>query len=271
MKGVNLRPRADSELAEFWWVAPHRVMYTVGESTGELEAPVSTGELYAVNADGTGAALIFGSRMGGQGATHIQHGTQKIAYGELIDELPADPKGALIASYPVNGANLGYTRSSPNGVFPEALHIDIFNGATMTVTVSPLRNAQFLTDNDRVVRFAYGNDVDQAMKVWYRAGDGKNWELRQANVSPCLRSVCFGKGCFLAVGGRSVMTSSDGVTWVPRPCPGRHYFEAVAFGGETFVAVGWRGADFAIFSSQEGMIWQANTSTDTMATGRRGP
>ncbi len=177
MKGVNLRPRADSELAEFWWVAPHRVMYTVGESTGELEAPVSTGELYAVNADGTGAALIFGSRMGGQGATHIQHGTQKIAYGELIDELPADPKGALIASYPVNGANLGYTRSSPNGVFPEVLHIDIFNGATTPVTVSPLRNAQFVTDNAHVVRFAYGNDVDQAMKVWYRAGDGKNWEL----------------------------------------------------------------------------------------------
>jgi dipeptidyl aminopeptidase/acylaminoacyl peptidase len=177
MKGVNLRPRADSELAEFWWVAPHRVMYTVGESTGELEAPVSTGELYAVNADGSGAALIFGQRMGGQGATHIQHGTQKLAYGALIDVLPDDPKQALIASYPANGANLGYTRSSPNGVFPEALRIDLFNGATTPVTVSPLRNAQFVTDNDRVVRFAYGNDTDQTMKVWYRAGDGKDWEL----------------------------------------------------------------------------------------------
>src|SRR5690242_5872904 len=97
MKGVNLRPRADSELADFWWVAPHRVMYTVGESIGELEAPVSTGELYAVNADGSGAALLFGQRMGGQGATHIQHGTQKLAFGELIDEQPGDAKTVLIA------------------------------------------------------------------------------------------------------------------------------------------------------------------------------
>jgi dipeptidyl aminopeptidase/acylaminoacyl peptidase len=175
MKGVNLRPRADSELAEFSWVAPHRVMYTVGESTGELEAPVSTGELYAVNADGTGAALLFGQRVGGQGATHIQHGTQKIAYGMLIDELPDDPKSALIASYPWNGA--GLTRLSANGVFPEVLRLDIYNGATTPVTISPLRNAQFVTDNRHVVRFAYGNDADQARKVWYRAGDGKDWEI----------------------------------------------------------------------------------------------
>jgi dipeptidyl aminopeptidase/acylaminoacyl peptidase len=173
MKGVNLRPRADSELADFGWVAPHRVMYTVGESTGELEAPVSTGELYAVNADGTGAALIFGSRMGGQGASHIQKGTQKFAFGELIARLPNDPKQALIASYPANGA--GHSMSA-NGAFPEALRIDLYSGATTPITVSPLRNASFLADNDGVVRFAFGTDADQAMKVFYRAGDGKEWE-----------------------------------------------------------------------------------------------
>ena len=160
MRGVNLRPRADSELADFWWVAPHRVMYTVGESIGELEAPVSTGELYAVNADGTGAALIFGQRMGGQGASHIQKGTQKFALGELIARLPNDPKQALIASYPANG--VGHSLSA-NGAFPEALRIDLFNGATTPITVSPLRNASFLADNDGVVRFAYGADADQAM------------------------------------------------------------------------------------------------------------
>jgi dipeptidyl aminopeptidase/acylaminoacyl peptidase len=173
MKGVNLRPRADSELAEFWWVAPHRVMYTVGESTGELEAPVSTGELYAVNADGSGAAMLFGQRMGGQGASHIQKGTQKFALGELIARLPNDPKQVVIASYPANGA--GHSMSA-TGVFPEALRIDLYSGATTPITISPLRNASFIADNDGVVRFAVGADADQAMKVFYRAGDGKEWE-----------------------------------------------------------------------------------------------
>jgi dipeptidyl aminopeptidase/acylaminoacyl peptidase len=177
MKGVNVRLREDRELAEFWWVAPHRVMYTIGESIGELEAPVATGELYAVNADGTGSGIIFGARMGVQGATHIKHGVSEFAYGELVDPLLDDPKEALIVSYPVNGARLGYMRtSSDTGVFPQVLRLDLVNGATTPVTTSPLRNARFLTDNDGVVRFAFGVDVDQAMKVWYRAGDGKPWE-----------------------------------------------------------------------------------------------
>src|SRR5699024_3179107 len=94
------------------------------------------------------------------------------------DPLLDDPKEVLIASYPVNGARLGFVRTaSSTGVFPEVLRLDLVNGATTPVTTSPLRNARFLTDNDGIVRFAYGVDVDQAMKVWYRAGDGKPWEL----------------------------------------------------------------------------------------------
>ena len=58
MKGLNVRPREGRELAGFWWVAPSRVMYTLGERSGPLEAPVSTGELYAVNADGSGDGII---------------------------------------------------------------------------------------------------------------------------------------------------------------------------------------------------------------------
>jgi acetyl esterase/lipase len=178
MQGVTVRPRGDSELAQFWWVAPRRVMYTVGANIGQLEAPVPTGELYAVNADGTGGAILFGARMGGQGATHIAHGVRRLAYGDLVDELPDNPRQALIASYAANGAASGFRRgTSSSGVFPEVFRIDLYNGTTYPVTTSPLRNAQFLTDNHSVVRFAYGVDVDQAMKVWYRAGDGKAWEL----------------------------------------------------------------------------------------------
>jgi len=177
MHGTNVRPRGNSELAQFWWVAPHRVMYTVGASVGQLEAPVPTGELYAVNADGTGGGIIFGARMGGQGARHSR-GMRRLAYGDLIDDLPDNPRQALIASYAENNSARGFPRSvSSNGVFPEVFRIDLYNGTTYPVTTSPLRNAQFLTDNHSVVRFAYGPDIDQAMKVWYRAGDSKPWQL----------------------------------------------------------------------------------------------
>ena len=48
MKGVNLRPRESGEVYEFWWVAPHRVVYTVAERVSTMETPSLTGELYGV-------------------------------------------------------------------------------------------------------------------------------------------------------------------------------------------------------------------------------
>ncbi len=179
MKGVNVRPRDEKELADFWWVAPHRVVYTIGEKSGGLDAPSPTGELFAVDADGGSDGEIFGYRMsnGLSTASHIGHGSSTFAFGVLIDPLLGDPGHALIASYPVNGASLGNQRTQSSiGVFPEALRIDLASGKTNPVTTSPLRNASFLTDDNGEVRFAFGEDQDQAMQVWYRAGDGKDWE-----------------------------------------------------------------------------------------------
>jgi dipeptidyl aminopeptidase/acylaminoacyl peptidase len=174
MKGVNLRPRENKELAEFWWASDNRVLYTIGERYGALEAPMSTGELYAVNADGTGDANIFGFRVGNQGATHIRKGTSRRAYAVLVDTLRDEPRHSLIATYAANGAGGNW---SSTGAFPDIERIDLYTGATTRVTTSPMRNAHFFTDHHGVVRFAYGRDNDQHMKTWYRTGNGKDWEL----------------------------------------------------------------------------------------------
>ncbi|MGH8174452.1 MAG: S9 family peptidase, partial [Rhodanobacteraceae bacterium] len=44
MKGVNVSPRDGDAVAQFWWVAPHRVFYSVGTKVGGLEQPALTGE-----------------------------------------------------------------------------------------------------------------------------------------------------------------------------------------------------------------------------------
>ncbi|MEP7097237.1 MAG: prolyl oligopeptidase family serine peptidase, partial [Dokdonella sp.] len=178
MKGVNLRPRENRELAQFWWVAPDRVMYTVGDRSGPLESPSSTGELYAINANGSDDGNIFGYRMGNQGPTKVAHGTSRLAYAELVDPLRDDPRHALIATYAINGSNMGRMRTqSASGVFPAVERIDLYTGATTPIATSPLRNAAFLTDHHGNVRFAYGQDVDQKMKVWYRSGANADWTL----------------------------------------------------------------------------------------------
>lgn len=200
MKGVNLRPREERELAQFWWVAADRVMYTVGNRVGGLEAPVSWGELYAVDADGSENGVLFGFRVGGQGATHIAHATSRAAWATLVDPLRDDPRYALIAAHSFN---------STNGVYASIERIDLRTGATTPVTMSPMRDADFLTDHAGVVRFAYGTDVDQVDRVWYRGGDGAKWEQlfdskRDGRLVPLMFNRRQDKVYFACAGDRGV-------------------------------------------------------------------
>ncbi|HET8941019.1 MAG TPA: S9 family peptidase [Rudaea sp.] len=169
MKGVNVVPRNNDDLTGFAWVAPHRLMYNVGERFGGLEAPLKTGDLYAVNADGKDAAILFGYRAGDQGDTHIAHATSEMAYGSLITALRDDANHALIASEAANGSTIG--------VFTQAYKINLETGVKARVAIAPMHNASFLADHTGHVRFAYGVENDQKIKVYYRASDDADWEL----------------------------------------------------------------------------------------------
>jgi acetyl esterase/lipase len=169
MKGANVVPREGAEVVGFSWVAPQRVMYSIGERFGGLETPVPTGELYAVNADGSGAKVLFGFRAGeDHGGTLIKQAAPERASGVLISALRDDPRHALIASYPWN--------ESADGAFPEAYKIDLVEGTKARVASAPMRNATFIADNKGVLRLVYGSDADRKRKVFYRAGDGAAWE-----------------------------------------------------------------------------------------------
>jgi dipeptidyl aminopeptidase/acylaminoacyl peptidase len=180
MKGVNVVPRDKDELAGFSWVAPRRVMYTVGHKIGGLEIPAPTGELYTVAADGSDERLIFGYRAGGQEitASRVARAPGEFAYGELISPLLDDSGYALIASYPLIAVTGGAWHAVPSpAAFPEAYRIHLRTGLKTRVATSPLRNARFLADPHGAVRFAFGADVDQMQKVYYRARNDAAWEL----------------------------------------------------------------------------------------------
>ena len=207
MKGVNVTPRDAADIVDFWWVAPHRAMYTIGERIGGLEAPQSTGELYAVNGDGSGGKILFGFRAGeDHGATHIQHAERDFAVGTLIAPLNGDEHHALIESYPLNNPGLtGPASISALGAYPKAYKIDLYSGVKTPVAVSPLRNARFLADHAGHIRFAFGEDADQMQKVYYRAGDGGDWEKvfdesAGARMAPLLFSHD-DKGVYFSCGG----------------------------------------------------------------------
>jgi len=151
----------------FWWVNPERVVISAGEKLGELESPLSTGELYAINANGGKVEFLVGQRVAGEGlGTRIQPKKVEMIAAEMIDDLPNDDKNILISVSPFNA-----------DAFTRVERMDVYSGRRTPVARAPVRNASFTTDNGGVVRFAHGSGTDNVNKLYYREGDGSEWKL----------------------------------------------------------------------------------------------
>jgi dipeptidyl aminopeptidase/acylaminoacyl peptidase len=176
MKGVNLRPRESGEVSDFWWVTPHRVLYTVAERMSTLERPVETGELYGVNADGSRKQLLIGFRQ-----------NREWVSADVLHPLYAEGGKVLIAKYHWNGSH--------DGVFPMAEYMDVDNGTLTDIGSAPLRNAIMVADHKGQVRFATADGTDQKRRVYYRASNDAGWDLvfDESKGDPVVRPLGFAR------------------------------------------------------------------------------
>jgi len=176
MKGVNLRPRESGEVYEFWWVAPHCVVYNVAERVSTLETPSLTGEIYGVNADGTRKQLLLGYRQ-----------NHESVYADVVHPLWAEGGKVLIAKYHWNG--------SADGAYPTAAYMDVNNGTLTEVGTAPMKNALFVADHKGQVRFATADGTDQGRRVYHRATNDANWDLAfdESKDDPVVRPLGFAR------------------------------------------------------------------------------
>ena len=182
-----------SDIAEFWWANDERVVIAMAEKTSALERPVATGELYAINADGSGAKQLFAAvDSDDQGALVWLHGTH-YRYCELIDTLPRDDDHILVA----------ITTFTVTPVTRVA-RMDVRNGRITPVANAPLRRARFVMDAEGQVRFAEGNDKENFSQLLYRADDKADWqtinvERTSGHVERALGFSADGKTAYLQV------------------------------------------------------------------------
>ncbi|MBU8976489.1 S9 family peptidase [Lysobacter sp. MMG2] len=161
----------NTEISEFAWVTPDRLLFGTARKFGALARPQLTGNLYAMNADGSKLDILVGQDIddGGPGTSiKPKKGNNKIA-AFLIDAPPADTRSVLVAALP-------YTYG-PADVFTTVERLDLFSGRLSRVATVPVRNAGFALDNQGQVRFASGANADRIRKLYYRANDGAEWEL----------------------------------------------------------------------------------------------
>lgn len=168
MGHFNLAGR--TEVENFWWVNPQRLLISAGEKDGLLEKPQPTGELYAMNADGSDQGILIGYRaVSAQGGSHITVGKKTQADGAtLVDDLAGDDDNVVVAVWPHDAGGSG---------FEQAARMDVKSGRTKVLATAPVRNADFVTDLKGEVRFATGSNSDNESKTYYRDGASSSWVL----------------------------------------------------------------------------------------------
>ncbi|MFC3240206.1 alpha/beta hydrolase family protein [Luteimonas padinae] len=164
---TTLRLGENTHFADFDWVNDERVVLSVAQKFGLLDAPQLTGELMGIDVDGSDKELLIGQRVTGSGVgTRIQTQRAERVAAFVIDPLLDDQKHSLVS-----------TERFTTDPFTRAERIDLYSGRRSLVAIAPIRNARFTTDNAGVVRFAHGAGYDIVNKLYYRPRDGAEWVL----------------------------------------------------------------------------------------------
>lgn len=174
---------AEKTVADIHWISNERIIYGAREKYAWDKASHTTGELFAVNIDGSQHETIF--RFGGkhkqQESSNIK--VQKSLHGSfsILDTLPEDPKFILLTFYRYK-LYADYWRPSVTS-YPIVYKVNTYNGKRRKVITLPIRgpNVRALTDDDNEVRFAMGVDESGKLKVNYRDTDGDDWKKFSLN------------------------------------------------------------------------------------------
>jgi dipeptidyl aminopeptidase/acylaminoacyl peptidase len=156
-----------THVEDFVWVNDERVLMSMSEAFGQRDEPQLTGELFAVNADGSRLVNLVGYRVDSGGAgTRINPREAERVAAYLVDDLPGDDKYVIVEIWP-------FTEDP----YARAERMDVYSGRRNTVARVPVERARFTTDNQGVVRFARGAGTDNISKLYYRAGEREEWQL----------------------------------------------------------------------------------------------
>ncbi|WP_024890983.1 alpha/beta hydrolase family protein [Luteimonas huabeiensis] len=165
---ASFRFTRGTSVHDFWWVNPERVLIAVSETFGSRDDPLPTGELYAMNADGSRRDLLVGWRVQNQrvGTNIISSKREGQVAASLVDTLPEDDRNVLIAVRPL-----------VNDPAWRVERMDVYSGRRTRVASAPVTRADFVTDQHGVVRFAYGANTDNVLRTYLRDGDDAEWRL----------------------------------------------------------------------------------------------
>ena len=171
---VNQLPDEKS-VGSFYWVGSNRLMFNAVVKMGGFAQPFSTGEWFAVNADGTlpRPLVFYGTRDATQRGKTI--GNERFS---LLDTLKDDEQNVIM--------QVRYPRSS-EGAGTEVVKLDVLSGRRVSLARAPKENCGIALDARKEPRFAVCSsskndqgEYDQLTELHRRDDNGK-WTLVNAS------------------------------------------------------------------------------------------
>ncbi len=166
---INQLPDKKS-IGGFYWVSPERLMFTAIKKMGGYAQPFSTGEWFAVNADGSQPRplIFYGTRDATQASKAVGN-----EHFSLVDTLRDDDNFVIMQAT---------SARSSEGVGTELVKLDVFNGRRTSMGRAPKENCSITLDADKQPRFAIcsssrdeSGQYDERSELYRR--DGQNWTL----------------------------------------------------------------------------------------------
>lgn len=170
----GVRAREGDEITGFDWVSDTRVIYHYGERFAGHEYVSNTGEIFAVDRDGTRDTILYGYRASNQRTgSRLGRRESTNASGELLSVLRNDDDQILILERPYT--RRGNTLYLDRDAYARITLLDVYNGDTSSRGVVPLKLANVIVDANEQVRFAIGYDVESDLSVIWKPEVDAEW------------------------------------------------------------------------------------------------
>jgi dienelactone hydrolase len=182
----TIDPSEGSVAGDFYWANEERLVVELVDQDGTMAGPVSRGEIYAMNANGSGGRRLFGHRVKDmQTGTHIKTAEPDRAWGRVVATLPRDDRYVLISS----------KSWDEQGDRQEQLwKLDVHSGVKSRVGQAPAPEARFYTDEEGELRLAAALQEDATYRYFLRdraADSGWREITKLAGFTAASRPVAF--------------------------------------------------------------------------------
>ncbi|MEQ3512203.1 S9 family peptidase [Pseudoalteromonas sp. BZB3] len=169
-----VRFSGNSEVGSYHWVNAERLVMRKLYVKGWTDHPVYMGELFGIDADGSGGRYLIGYQGEMQTGSRLRKATPVYGTSYVLDPLIDDDKHMLVYTIPWSASK------EPTTI---VYKVNVETGVRKRITRSPSRMAAFLTDNQGQVRVSLSTDNYIHQTIHIRNKNNEEWREFELNAN----------------------------------------------------------------------------------------